>query len=151
MAYSKTTPSGETFQVPEKGDPNWGASVTAILDRSLDSLQAGDLIQTAELAITPLEITVEDATIVNATSSSLILMSTDGTDVTLNEVTPIATPTARNGKILHLVNVDPLHTITIPDSGNVNSNGGATLFNGSIITFVWVGSLNRWLEISRNN
>ena len=151
MSYQKTTPSGDVYTVPERGDPNWGENATAILDRSLDSLLAGDVIITNELVITPLEVTVSDGDILNQIGSSMIILTTDGADATLDEVTPVQSPTDRNGKILRILNVDETYVVNIPDAGNMDINGGITLGYLHYIELQWIEVVGVWIEAGRNN
>jgi len=151
MSYQKTTPSGDVFIVPERGDPDWGANATAILDRSLDSLQSGDLLSGSELVITPLNLTVSNGDHINETGSSLVVIKTNGQDVTLDAVAPITSPVGRDGKLLEIINVDNTFLVTIPDAGNTNINGGVTLGYMQSITVRWLGVVSMWSEVARNN
>lgn len=151
MGYQKQTPSGDTYTVPEQGDPNWGANATAILDRSLDSLTAGDTIVATEIIITPVPVTVANGDTLIQTNTSFVYLTVSGAqDVTLSSITPIEIPNA-DGKQLLIVNTDPTYVVTIPDSGTTDINGGVTLGLNQSIKVVWLAAVGKWVEQDRNN
>lgn len=66
--------------------------------------------------------------------------------VTANTTTPITAGTTE-GQELILKGMSDTNTVTITNAGNVTLNGEITLYNGSVLSLVWIDSA--WLEISR--
>lgn len=70
----------------------------------------------------------------------------NGAAVTADTTTPITAGTVE-GQELILKGMSDTNTVTIQDSGNVDLNGDATLYAGSILSLVWIDS--KWLETGR--
>ena len=151
MGIQVTTVSGDVFTIPERGDPNWGKNLTEYLVSLKDALKAGESIIAAELVIKPTQVTVNDGDQLDVTGASTVLLTTTGSDVMLDETTPIVIPTERDGKILKLINIDEVNSVTIPDTGIVDINGAVELFYLHSLELQWIEAVGRWIEISRNN
>lgn len=146
-----TTTSGNTYQLPEPGDADWGSDLTELLyELGTSALMAGSVGDFGEFRMTPLNITVTNNMSLDSSGTSLALL-TAASSVTLNSTTPIQTPTSSNGKMLRLVNTHASNTITIPDTGNVDINGPVILGYLQTLDIQWLDSVGRWVEIARNS
>lgn len=151
MSITVTTPGGDQFRLPQAGDPNWAKDVTNYLYYLKDAQLQGGLIVTNMIVITPTTQTVQAGDAIDPTETSSVRVLTNGSDVVLNGVTPVLIPNGSDGQQLRITCVDETGSVTIPDSGNVDSNGPVTLVYGQKIDFTWDQVLGLWTENNRNN
>lgn len=145
-----TTSTGDTFNLPEPGDADWGTDVTEFLYFLKDALIAGGVGNFGEFRMTPLSITATAGMALDPSGTSLAELNC-AANITLNSTTPIQTPTNSDGKMLRLVNINPNFTITIPDNGNVDINGPVILGYLQTLDIQWLDTVGRWVEIARNS
>lgn len=155
MAIMKTTPSGDTFSIPEAGEVNWSQQVTNILFYVLDAIRNGDTVQTTELVTRPTVLNVANNDILDVTGVGVVLLQSTG-NVKLNASSPVLNG-GYDGKRLTLI-CSSDYEICVPDTdtqGNMQINGPCTLRRNAdhtdVLELVWIDSVSKWIETSRNN
>lgn len=143
---------GTVYSVPETGERGWGSTVTSLLVKLGQLLEA--LSYTIASIAIPRTTTASNSLVAGATitqTAGLHRVQGAAAAVTLSVTTPIATTGALDGVILELEGMSDTNTVTITDSGTVDLNGDFTLYAGSGLRLIWNSTRSLWVEKYRRD
>lgn len=153
MGTTVTTALGNTYSIPSDNETDWGDSQVgpALIELLRNSLLAGGNTPGLKLVGPLVSTPITMAVVVGQTlpsSSPLYLVSGLASAVTLSTSTPIQNG-AQPGQHLMLIGTADARPVIVPDSGNLNINGPASLAADQVLNLVWTGNL--WVEIGRTS
>lgn len=153
MGTTVTTALGNTYTVPDDNETDWGESQVgpALVELLRNSMLSGGntpgLKLVGPLVTTPITMAVVGGQTLPS-SSPLYFISGLSSAVTLSISAPIQNG-AQPGQHLLLIGTADARPVIIPDQGNVNLNGPASLGADQVLNLVWTGNL--WAEIGRTS
>lgn len=151
MGTTVTTALGNSYTIPSDNETDWGESQVgpALIELLRNSMLAGGntpgLKLVGPLVTTPITMAVVDGQTLPS-SSPLYFVSGLASSVTLSTSTPIQ-PGSQPGQQLLLIGTADGRPVIVPDAGNLNLNGPASLGADQVLTLIWTGT--RWAEIGR--
>ena len=151
MSTAKTI-HGDTVNVPETDEVDWGAEVSAFLITLIEDLEvlcfqdaSGNVFNRVKWTTA----TLADGATLTPDTSGYRLQGTSGA-ITLDATTAIADGEV-DGQVLIIKGSDGTNTVTINDGANTDLNGNVTLGDGDKIYLLWDSTDSEWGEVSRNN
>jgi hypothetical protein len=150
MSIPKTL-FGETRQVPETEEEDWGPEVTEQLSGTIDGtdnlacLSGANVFPRRRAAAS----TLAAGATLTPTKPVHRVQGTPGV-VTLSAVTAI-TDGAEDGQEVRLVGDHAASFVTVPDGANTALNGPVTLELGESLDLAWDAAASVWRETGRSN